>query len=84
MSLLDLSKPVYRVSGKIPDGRRMTCFVNATNENEAFALSIKEGMISLEKAWEIDAETGLRKEAKCCVNALICNLNDRCMLENKK
>lgn len=63
-NLLDLTKPVWRVGGKIPDGRRMTCFVNAANETDAQALAAREGMFSFEsdRTFEIDVETGWRKK----------------------
>lgn len=63
-TLIDLTKPIWRVGGKIPDGRRMTCFVNAANEIDAQALATLEGMISFEpdRTFEIDVETGLRKK----------------------
>lgn len=60
-TLIDTTKPVYRVSGFIPDGRRMTCFVNANSRDQAYDLAKAEGLISVDRMWEIDVETGLRK-----------------------
>lgn len=60
-TLIDTTKPVWRVSGFIPDGRRMTCFVNANDESWARDFGKLQGLVSVDKVWEIDVETGLRK-----------------------
>lgn len=46
MTTVDPSKGVWRVMGHLPapDGRRMTCFVNANDEQEALALGRLEGL----------------------------------------
>jgi hypothetical protein len=63
---IDTSKPVWRVTGQLPasDGRRMTCFVNATGGEEAISLAKAEGLATIERVWEIDVETGLRKDLR--------------------
>lgn len=61
MTTIDMTRPVWNVRGKIPDGRYMTCFVNADNEKQAAELGMKEGIVNIERCVEIDPETGLRK-----------------------
>lgn len=60
-TLIDLTKPIYKVKGHIPDGRYMICFVNANSEDEATKLGKDEGLIDIVSVYEIDPDTGLKK-----------------------
>jgi hypothetical protein len=67
MAAIDLSKPVWKVKGKLsdPDGRGYTCIVNATNKAEALELARQDMKAAIfEEAWEIDVVTGQRKYAQ--------------------
>ena len=54
---LDPARPIWRVSGRIPqpDGRRMTCFVNAELETDAVDSAKAEGIGRVESAWRVDS-----------------------------
>jgi hypothetical protein len=64
MSRIDLSQPVWRVSGHInpSDNRRCTTFVNAVDERSALIAAQKETPdVVFASAEEIDPKTGFRK-----------------------
>lgn len=67
MSIVDESKPVWRVEGRLPapDGRRMICFVNAENDKEAAVAGEAAALYRVEAAWEINIQTGLRLRERC-------------------
>jgi hypothetical protein len=51
MPMIDTSRPVWRVIGHLPDGRRMTVFVNAelSGSETARDLALDEGLQSIER-----------------------------------
>lgn len=65
MTMIDKSKPVWRVVGRLPqpDGRRMTVFCNATTAQEAGVVGRAEGMDTVEYAVFITPEQIERWEA---------------------
>lgn len=66
MTQVDMSKGVWRVSGRLPepDGRRMTCFVDAEDEAEAARKGLAEGMATIESAKYYSLEQVAEMDAK--------------------
>ena len=60
MGMIDTSKPVWVVYGKISDGRRATEFVNAIDASSAFVQAKLEqsDFVSFEYAVQADPNTG--------------------------
>jgi hypothetical protein len=58
MSLIDLQKPVWCVRGFLPpeDGRRMTVFVNANDQEEAVKKGKAEGLHTVDAAKYVTQE----------------------------
>ena len=65
MSNVDMSKPVWKVYGRIkhPDNRRLITFVNASDEPSAFEEAMRQDSSygAFESAHQVDVATGLKK-----------------------
>jgi len=54
MTTIDSNKTIWRVNGRIKDGRRQTTFVNAIDKATAYQNSKSQGFTYFESAQEIN------------------------------